>query len=328
MKQKTLILEEYQPDRQKEAGRLLRLLAAEEETSVMVILRYLQTPPDKEKVLSIAELMKTVGREREFTADVILETNQWKAVRRLKKTLNRFSIRIRLWVTKELKPKELVKYKERMLLDTLVLPCQDFAQFHGAYEKWKQVGLMLGTEPYRLGGEDFSELFLEFFNEWLQDSEAVWLEELEDMSGSLLTGLPTSDCRYSSCLGKYLYLDADGRVYFCREKRRETCLGRAEELSEQLFDKDSYQRVLEGAIRQRRSCGESCGIYSFCKGGCPLEERADLRCQELHRQLGIIREVLEKELPTAFENIENRCLRQLCLSLVAYGFDFSSTGDV
>ena len=324
MKQKTLILEEYQPDMQKEVGMLLERLVTEEETSVMVVLKYFRISPDKENLLSFAEMMKAVGRKKEFTVDVILETNHWKRVRRLRKTLNRFSIRIRLWVTKDLKPAELVKQRERMLLDTLVIPCQDYGQFYEAYERWKQVGLTLCPEPYRLNGE----AFLKFFSEWIQDPKAVWPESLEDMATSLLTGLPSSDCWYSSCLGNYLYLDAEGCVYFCREKRQEACLGRAEELSEQLFEQDSYQKALEGAIHRRRNCVENCRIYSFCKGGCPLEEQADRRCQEQHRQLDAIREVLEKELPTAFENMENRCLRKLCLSLVAYGFRFSFSGDI
>ncbi len=320
MKQKNLIIEEYQPHWQRDVQLLLRQLVTEEETSVMLVLKYFRTPVSKRALLSFADLVKDVGREQEFTVDVTLETDQWKRVRGLLKTLNRFSIRIRLWVTEGLKLSELLRYRDRMQLDTLVLPCQDFADFYMAYEKWKRLGLTVCPEPYQLFGEEF----LKFFPDWLEDPDAVWPESFQDGISSLMTGLGSSDCRYSSCLGKYLYLDADDYLYFCKEKRQDACLGRLQELSGPLFEQERYQKALKRAIDRRRSCRESCAIYSFCKGGCPLEMREDSSCQELKQQIDRIQEVLEKELPTAFENVGNPCVRQLCLSLIAYGFRFVS----
>ena len=78
-------------------------------------------------------------------------------------------------------------------------------------------------------------------------------------------------CRFSSCLGQYLYVDGAGNVYFCPEHKAESYVGTID-VPENYFQSEKILSVLRNAVEKRKSCKESCPHFSLCNGACPLEE--------------------------------------------------------
>ena len=83
-----------------------------------------------------------------------------------------------------------------------------------------------------------------------------------------------------------------------------------------------YNNTLHTAIEKRTECQNECEIFGFCRGACPLKERKQETCMALMQKVACWGTFLEKEARNAFVEIENPCMRQLYLSLIAYGFDF------
>ena len=78
-------------------------------------------------------------------------------------------------------------------------------------------------------------------------------------------------CKFSSCLGNVLYVDRDGKVYFCPYHTEESAIGTIYE-KKNYFKEPAIQRALESAITKRQTCSAECQHFSFCNGGCPLED--------------------------------------------------------
>ena len=78
-------------------------------------------------------------------------------------------------------------------------------------------------------------------------------------------------CRFSSCLGQYLYVDAKGKVFFCPEHKENSLVGTLED-EENYFKSERILEVLRQAVEKRKSCKAECPHFSLCNGACPLEE--------------------------------------------------------
>ena len=74
-------------------------------------------------------------------------------------------------------------------------------------------------------------------------------------------------CHYTSCLGKTLFIAADGTVSFCPERPRQTAMGNLSELT-QLFHTPSFMEALKAMIPKRKACAAGCKHYGSCMGGC------------------------------------------------------------
>lgn len=321
MKQKVLTIEEYTRAQHAAVRAQARQLLTGPDDALTLRLRYFRTPVTDTPLLDLADLVKELGREREFTVDVVLETDRWAEVRRHRNLLNRFSVRIELWPT-QARLAEVLKYKDRMLLELLVLPGQTPQEFLQAYAQWKPAGLSV-----RPACGPWSEAELAaFWDTWLQDGEAVWPEPWEDMATALLTGLGMQACRHASCLGSRLYLDEAGRVYFCGEKKpgSELPFDADKPLPRgSIFDCAPYRKALHAAVARRDACRQTCARYTLCKGGCPLEPPTGADCARLRGQAARMQAAITDGLPTAFAQQPNPCLRTLLLSLAAYGLRYT-----
>ena len=101
----------------------------------------------------------------------------------------------------------------------------------------------------------------------------------KDGTGTIRTAdlyhLTTSDkavyqCHYSSCLGKTLYIAADGTVSFCPHHAGKSRIGTVDKL-DGIFESPVFYEVLSGTVAKRRHCREVCPHFEKCKGGCPFE---------------------------------------------------------
>lgn len=315
MKRKIFIIEEYEKGREREVRQLLWGFLSEGEINLLIRMKYERKALSKESIESMAEVIRSLGKEKEFTVDLELVTDQWDLVRKNRKILNQYSIRVELRVRNDQKRKEVDRYKEKLLLERICIVSEEYPLFLKLYEEWKNLKIPICSE-YELTTAEY----LEFFQTWLRDNDAVWYTPFEDIFVCLLTGNSSSDCVHQSCMGKYLYLDDENYVYFCAQKRAAAKMYLLSEgITENLYN-DVYDQWLNRAVEKRNHCLEECGAYSLCKGGCVLEEKTSRYCAEFAQKIACAAQVLERELESAFLNVENACLRQLYLSLVAYGF--------
>lgn len=316
MKRKTLIIEEYDTDRQSRVQALISQYVKDGDVNLFLCLQYYRVPLRGKMLDSIADTLKAVGKTREFTVDVALRTDQWKAVKRLRKRLNRYAISVELKATPRLRIRELQRYKQKMILERLIVESGDCASFRQAYDQWKALGL-----PIRLEGCELTQPeYFAFFDAWIHDPKAAWFEPFEDIISGLLTGVPAGSCQHSSCMGKYLYLDEAENVYFCGQKKEAARMYSLRQgLPEPLYQ-ECYGAALRTAIERRTECMDSCQLFGLCKGGCPLAAKTTEACAEYEQKISKIGAFLQEGMADAFTGIENPCVRQMYLSLIAYGF--------
>ena len=318
MKQKTLIIEDYESSRQEQVKRLLVDMVKVQDVNLNVRLVYDKVQLTKEYVDNFADTVKAVGKEYEFLIHITIETHQWKNVKRLRKCLNQYAINIDLKVQDGIKIFEVKNYTKKLLLDNVILSCKNYEQFCERYHAWKTVGVSVRLEGYELSTKEY----LEFFEMWIHDADAVWFVPFEDMANSMLTGVHVENCENDSCMGKYLYLDKEDNVYFCSKKHKSTKMYSLKQENPQFIYNEVYDKALQNAIEKRTKCQSSCEMFGFCRGACPLKERDQESCMAVIQKVACWGAFLEEEAKSAFAKIENPCMRQLYLSLIAYGFDF------
>lgn len=322
MKQKELVLEEYELNKADRVEELLTKFTAGGGIGLVLRLRYYRTPLEGKYLDSLAHMLNKLGRQQEFLVDMVVETNQWKRVKSLYRKLNQFSVRAEVEVNEKDRVKELEKYKNKMLLDRVLVRADSYEAFRLAFDKWKKAGLSIGLVGYELTQEEF----FDWFQLWIHDPEAVWFGPFEGLLQSAFMGSTTVSCEHSSCLGKRLCVAEDNSVYFCSKKLDGTFMYQLmDELPENLYNQ-VYGEVLNKAIEKRKACMEGCGLFGMCKGGCIMEQDGDY-CRKYQEKAAFLMSFLEKNAPDVFAGIENPCIRQLYLSLVAYGYIMEPRGS-
>lgn len=110
------------------------------------------------------------------------------------------------------------------------------------------------------------------FQNWLQTAPEWNTAPFTDYVRMALQLKPNL-CKYTSCLGKTIYIDLDGKLYSCPFSPMRIALNDISTCSllEDAFDTPQYTEVLKSSIERRSQCQNTCSIYSVCKGGCPLE---------------------------------------------------------
>jgi len=78
-------------------------------------------------------------------------------------------------------------------------------------------------------------------------------------------------CRFSSCMGENLYVDAKKRVYFCPFHKDKSLVGTLDD-GTNYFNSEEMLKTLRQTIEKRNACRSGCPHFELCGGGCPLEE--------------------------------------------------------
>lgn len=78
-------------------------------------------------------------------------------------------------------------------------------------------------------------------------------------------------CKFGSCLGSVLYVDANGNVCFCPWHPELSAVGTLKD-NVNYFNEKNAITVLNDAIAKRKKCKNECKYFEYCSGGCPLEE--------------------------------------------------------
>jgi radical SAM protein with 4Fe4S-binding SPASM domain len=81
---------------------------------------------------------------------------------------------------------------------------------------------------------------------------------------------PIFQCKFSSCLGKNIFISRKGTVHFCPMHVENSFMGSIYSQNN-YFDTQIFKNVLHSAIEKRSNCKSTCKYYDHCSGGCPLE---------------------------------------------------------
>lgn len=133
---------------------------------------------------------------------------------------------------------------------------------------WKQVSRLTSTIYIQDQTEGLNREFYEscrkvIFSDKLSDGIA----EAEAYAMAVKT--PLKNCRYSSCLGKTLFVSRGGDISFCPVYPEQTKLGHLRELKT-LFHTELFGACLAATISRRAACKASCPRFNECMGGCPF----------------------------------------------------------
>ncbi len=156
--------------------------------------------------------------------------------------------------------------------------------------EWKRAS-RLSTTIYV---EDSTEGLNRHFYE--SNRRVIWSDRTFDGIGTseayaTAVKMPLKNCRFSSCLGKTVYISATGKASFCPFHPEETAMGQIGQL-EKLFYTEAFAGCLTGMIRKRAACKNSCPRFAQCKGGCPFDhdcsdylKRCDLAQRDIQELL-------------------------------------------
>ena len=316
MKEKYLIIEEFELHRSGAVMALLERLLEEEEVYLTIRWKFFSVRLNRSLLERIASLLYEQGVKKEFTVCCIVETAQWKEVYRLRKVLNRYGFEVLLHASPSLTVKSLKKTGQKMLLEELRIVGDDYESLRKEYERLKGAGIPITFDESRIS----TEQYMEWFQSWMSDRDACWLLPFRGMVGYMLTGAWLGGCEHGSCLGKYLCMDRDGALFFCEKKLEGSRMYEISSLpGEQLYDQN-YERVLGHAVEKRRRCQAECGDFPVCRGGCPLQASGQEDCQACRKKIAYVSLFLQKHSRNYFANTVNPVIRQMFLSTMAFGF--------
>ena len=141
------------------------------------------------------------------------------------------------------------------------------------YEAMKHAGL-----PIAFFHPRYNEDTIRWFDTWLYDPKAVGVNVFTDILSMLTLHITSRNCRYSSCIGKSLYGDADGRLYLCPLHKNETTyFGRQEDWRKN--PSEGFLHLMRHCIDKRSTCSTQCDSFSYCQGGCPFEQDTASQCR-------------------------------------------------
>lgn len=311
MNEKTLTIEEYGIKNQEKTGQLLDRLLMEDDLYLTVRFRFYRRKIDKKLLTEIAELIRERGRKKEFVIRLLLETDQWKAVKRLRKIMNQYGMGAELQAVPSLKSVTAAKLGKKMLLEDLILTGSDFDTLKKAYDTYKDTGVTMAV--FHGDCEPDAEQYTEWFDEWVNDPNAGWVDLFLDAAAFAFMGIHMSDCTHDSCMGKNLYVDPEAEVFFCSQKKNGTKM-------ETYINDAVYQDVLKKAVERRRSCKAECQWFSCCQGGCPLEEYRKESCMDYQKKMQHVWNYIEKHSENMFLDVPNPAFRQMFLNVAGFGF--------
>ncbi len=312
MREKNLVIEDYGPANAKKAKAVLDKLLLTEELDLTVQWRFYERKLDKRLLSALAEVIRERGRKKEFSVNMVIETNQWQRAGKLRKILNQYGFTLELLASPSLKPETVRNLQKKMLLEHVIVTGKDYQTLRKTSDPYWKQGVPVIIRGYNLSLEEYTD----WFRQWTEVPKGAWIDVFLDAAGYLYTGTHITDCCHDSCLGKYLYIDSQGNKYFCVNKNAKSYMADTE--WDELYE-GSYVEVLKRSVEKRRGCKGDCDGFDNCQGGCPLsEERRD--CGDYLKKIQYIQNYVLKHSKNLFSDVPNPGLRQLFLSAAGFGF--------
>lgn len=125
-------------------------------------------------------------------------------------------------------------------------------------------------DPLFIPEEEFVQEYIKFFDYWVNDTKCnIKIRNFETVLNHIIYNY-SSMCSYTSCLGKWVGIHYDGKIYPCnRSFPIEYCFGNISDYEDirQCFESQSFLALTEKAVERRKKCA-NCELFSFCAGGC------------------------------------------------------------
>lgn len=126
------------------------------------------------------------------------------------------------------------------------------------------------SQPLQLHEENTIFRLNELFDYWASDITATThISYFKHILDFLLQKKKTL-CSYTSCLGRWMGVHADGSLSPCnRYFPAEYSLGNIHDYNDigEAFESSGFQLLIQEAIERRNKC-QQCDIFDFCNGGC------------------------------------------------------------
>lgn len=109
------------------------------------------------------------------------------------------------------------------------------------------------------------------FDYWLKDKNGIFVKPFIDHIRNIYNIAIEKECINSSCLGKTLNIDSNGKIYLCAQAQNgEYALGDFKNYSSvsEIFQSVTFADLIEKMIQTRKSCIKKCSYFNFCQGGC------------------------------------------------------------
>ena len=130
-----------------------------------------------------------------------------------------------------------------------------------------------------------------------------------DVYETCLSCPPKYHCAFTSCLGKTLYVKANGDLYFCPQHLEFSAIGNTKDEGYP-FDHETFLTVLKRQIEKRDNCKKDCKYYAACRGGCAMYDTCQTYLSTREEAVNEIGKTLNGEQPMPKEN------RVLCEALL------------
>ena len=191
------------------------------------------------------------------------------------------------------------------------------------YEYFKQLDLSMKINPmfndgaaqknncFTLDANVYIEEFIKLFKYWMVDLNCnINVSRFEDFI-KLILHERSGVCTFNSCLGKWLCLDSNGKVYPCdRLCVDDYCLGDVKKIKniDELFENNIFINLLKDSIARRDECQSNCEYYKNCYGGCNANRFLNMINNEntsCYIQKGILKELKSLLNENSLSNYDN-----------------------
>lgn len=119
--------------------------------------------------------------------------------------------------------------------------------------------------------EEYVVKLKELFDYWIKDKNTVFIKPFADHIRSAYQIAAGKECINSSCLGKTLNIDSNGRIYLCSQSQNDKYnFGNFKNFSlvSEIFQSEIFTKLVENMIEMRKNCIANCTCFKFCQGGC------------------------------------------------------------
>ena len=247
--------------------------------SVRDITVYTRLPADitGKQIEALVEVQKTFSSDRSVRFQNYAVFHQLpRFSKALQKALRKNSFFLELHIEKSLAPR-LVKITRRLEKANIgyKLCLQEDGDQMAAYQLFSGLGLHICFTDPRYSAESPQQ-----FDKWLYDPAARGINTFTDIINMLVLQTHSPNCRHASCFGNTFFVDRQLDVYLCPyHPDGKTMLGslrKAQNLAD-LLNCEAVAALLPTAVEKRQRCAAGCQAFSYCQGGCALEETSDCR---------------------------------------------------
>ncbi len=131
-----------------------------------------------------------------------------------------------------------------------------------------------GDPEYQIDVDEYIENMKKLFDHWLYDKKGIPLEPMR-MYMYKSFGIPYNSCANSSCLGKWMDIDANGIIRTCGQSSEDFfVIGNIDEVEKltDVFRGERFNNIVRAAIERRKKCSAVCPLFKECQGNCIFKD--------------------------------------------------------